>query len=128
MRCSFVTAIVLVALAGGEARADRYDEAMAAAGEVLFRHHCQACHSPDPTANAFGPQLHGLVGRAAGTAPRFEYSDALRDSGIVWTEANLRAWLADNDGFIPGTRMPHVAITDGAEQDFLLAFIRTLAQ
>ena len=123
---SCVTALVILLAGAGNALADRHEEAMAAAGEVVFRYYCMTCHSPDPAKNAFGPRLHGIVGREAGALPRFEYSDALLESDVVWTEENLRKWMADNDGFIPGTRMRHVSITDPAEQDFLLAFIKTL--
>ncbi|MGF1563118.1 MAG: c-type cytochrome [Geminicoccaceae bacterium] len=116
-----------VAMIAAPALADQASEpARAAAGEVLFTHHCAACHSKDTSQNAFGPQLHGVIGREAGTVPRFDYSDALKESGIVWDEDTLRAWMSDNDGLVPGTRMRHVAITDPAEQDFILAYIRSL--
>jgi cytochrome c len=102
------------------------DQAMVAAGEVMFRQNCMACHSPDPAKNTFGPTLVGVIGRPAGTLPRFAYSDALKASGIVWTEATLRQWLADNEKLVPGTRMKHVSITDPAAQDFLIAYISSL--
>jgi cytochrome c len=102
------------------------DQAKVAAGEVMFRQNCIACHSPDPAKNAFGPSLTGVVGRPAGTLPRFAYSDAMKASGLIWTEANLRLWLADNEKLVPGTRMRHVSITDPAAQDFLIAYIGSL--
>ena len=40
----------------------------------------------------------------------------------------LRAWMADNQDFLPGTRMRHVSIHDKAEQDFLLAYINSLSK
>jgi cytochrome c len=64
--------------------------------------------------------------RPAGTLPRFAYSDALKASGIVWTEDSLRQWLANNEKLVPGTRMKHVSITDPAAQDFLIAYIGSL--
>ena len=85
-----------------------------------------ACHSPDPSKNGFGPTLSGVIGRPAGTLPRFAYSDGLKDSGLVWTEDNLRQWIADNEKLVPGTRMRHVSITDAAAQDFLIAYISSL--
>lgn len=60
--------------------------------------------------------------------PRFDYSDALKKSGIVWDEEHLRAWMSDNDALVPGTRMRHVAITDPAKQEILLAYIESLGQ
>ncbi|HEY0835335.1 MAG TPA: c-type cytochrome [Azospirillum sp.] len=117
-------------LAAGSARADAKQDAaneemMQAAGRLVF-HRCQACHALDPSINAFGPALHGVVGRKAGTVPRFEYSEAMRKSGITWTEDKLRQWIADNEKTVPGTRMRHVAISDVAEQDYLIAYIKSL--
>ena len=100
-------------------------EMMEAAGQQLFSK-CSACHSIDSSKNAFGPSLVGVVGRKAASLPRFAYSDALSQSGITWTEENLRKWIAGNDEFVPGTRMRHVEITDRAEQDFLIAYLKTL--
>ena len=104
------------------------ERAKIAAGEVVFQTQCRACHSPDPAENTFGPTLAGVIDRPAGDLPRFAYSDAMRESGVVWTADNLRLWMADNEGFMPGTRMRHVSITDPAAQDFLLAYIGSLGR
>ncbi|WP_299181004.1 c-type cytochrome [uncultured Neptuniibacter sp.] len=101
------------------------DAMMEAAGKELFSK-CSACHSVDSSKNAFGPSLIGVVGRKAASLPRFAYSDALRKSEITWDEGNLRKWIAGNDQFVPGTRMRHVEITDKAEQDYLIAYLKTL--
>lgn len=98
---------------------------MQAAGQELFNK-CSACHSLDESKNAFGPSLIGVVGRKAASLPRFAYSDALKNSDITWDEENLRKWIAGNDDFVPGTRMRHVEITDKAEQDYLIAYLKTL--
>jgi cytochrome c len=101
------------------------EEMMQAAGKEQFNK-CTACHSLDESKNAFGPSLIGVFGREAASLPRFAYSDALRKSGITWNEDNLRKWIAGNDEFVPGTRMRHVEITDKAEQDYLIAYLKTL--
>ena len=93
------------------------------AGKQVF-HRCMACHSVEPGKLGFGPNLHGVIGRPAASLPTFVYSDALKASGIIWTEDNLRKWIAGNTDFVPGTRMRHVAITDKAEQDYLLAYLK----
>lgn len=111
-----------VLLAGGSARAETAEEA---AGRHVFSH-CAACHSLDSAKNSFGPSLYGVIGRKAGTVPRFDYSEAMTTAGIVWTEDTLRRWIADNETVVPGTRMRHVSIKDPAEQDYLIAFIKTL--
>ena len=105
------------------AKAD--ETAEQAAGRKVFDH-CIACHFIDPGKQGFGPNLHGVLGRPAASLPGFVYSEGLSKSGIVWTEANLRKWVSGNDKFVPGTRMRHVAITDKTEQDYLIAFLKSL--
>ncbi len=105
---------------------DAGKQAMEKAGEIMFEHRCKSCHSGDPEAHSYGPTLVGVVGRKAGSIEGFNYSDALKNSGLVWNENSLRAWMADNTGVMPGTRMRHVGIDDRAEQDFILAYLKTL--
>lgn len=111
--------------AGSSTLAYADDSAEVAAGRQVFNH-CIACHFIEPGKQGFGPNLHGVVGRPAASAAGFAYSKALSESKIVWTEANLRKWVAGNDKLVPGTRMRHVAITDKAEQDYLIAFLKSL--
>ncbi|MEM8959642.1 MAG: c-type cytochrome [Pseudomonadota bacterium] len=93
------------------------------AGETLFEAECRRCHATDPVDVSYGPPLEDIVGRAAGSYPDYDYSVALEASGIVWTPAALRAWMEDNDGFMPGTKMRHVGIEDRTVQDFILAYL-----
>lgn len=101
-------------------------EAMVKAGKIMFEHRCRSCHADDPAKQSYGPSLVGIVGRKAGALEGFAYSDALKASGIVWTEAALKAWMADNKALMPGTRMRHVGISDVDEQDFIMAYLRSL--
>ena len=58
-----------------------------AKGEISF-HKCLPCHSiGDGTENRIGPELNGLDGRHSGSVDGFDYSDANKNSGIVWNEA-----------------------------------------
>jgi len=116
-------AVLSLMASGALAGADSME---AAAGKQVFSHHCHACHSEDPSRNTFGPSLVGVYERKAGALPRFAYSTALKESGLIWSEENLRRWVADNEALVPGTRMRHVAITDVAEQNYLIAFLKTL--
>jgi len=99
--------------------------AMQQAGEQVFKDHCAACHAPRAGA-AFGPSLAGVVGRRAGSLPGFPYSQALATSGLIWTEANLLKWIANNKQMVPGTVMPHPSITDPAEAAYIVAYLKTL--
>ena len=78
----------------------------AAAGEKVFASKCKVCHMPPEAAkNLVGPSLAGVVGRKAGTAPGYHYSDANEKSGITWDEAELKKYLKDPKGVVPGTKM-----------------------
>lgn len=71
--------------------------------------------------------MENVIGRVAGTSPGYAYSEALAKSGVVWTEAALRAWMDDNTGFTPGTKMRHVGIKDRTVQDFILAYLTSIS-
>ncbi|THD71749.1 c-type cytochrome [Thalassobius vesicularis] len=96
------------------------------AGEKLFAAECRRCHATDASHDSYGPPLENVIDRAAGSYPDYPYSTALSASGIVWTEAALRAWMEDNRGFMPGTKMRHVGITDTTVQNFILAYLRSV--
>ena len=103
-------------------------EAEQVAGQQIFKDHCASCHTLKPGAQtAFGPNLRGVVDRRAGSVQGFPYSDALKNSGLTWTEDNLRAWIADNARMVPNTLMPHVSIADWAEQIYLIAYLKKLS-
>jgi cytochrome c len=75
------------------------------AGEASFRK-CQPCHDVGEAAkNKLGPELNGLDGRKAGTAEGYAYSDADKNSGIVWSEASFKEYLENPQEKMPGTKM-----------------------
>ena len=80
-------------------------ESDAASGERLFRQRCGACHQIATTRNGAGPHLQGVVGRAAGRVEGFNYSPALRDSGVTWTADTLESYLTNPTAMVRGTRM-----------------------
>jgi cytochrome c len=93
-------------------------------GKVLFLQ-CRACHSLEGGgANKVGPNLHGVFGRKAGTAPGFAYSDAVTKSGIVWSEDSLNHWLERPSDFLPGNRMVFVGIRPPQDRANLIAYLK----
>ncbi|THH35893.1 c-type cytochrome [Aliishimia ponticola] len=117
----------LAVLAAGPALADNFDEIKLQAGQALFEKECRRCHAVGSQDPSYGPPLENVVGRAAGSVVDYDYSIALEASGIVWTPAALRAWLEDNDGFMPGTKMRHVGIEDRTVQDFILFYLTSIS-
>ncbi len=94
-----------------------------AAGEQSFKK-CLPCHSIGSGAkNKVGPQLNGLDGRKAGTAPDYSYSDANKNSGITWNEETFEKYITDPRAMIPGTKMIFPGIKSDKERDNLWAYI-----
>ncbi|GAA4228152.1 cytochrome c [Sagittula marina] len=120
--------LVAVALVlAGPAVSDTFEEVKVSAGQTLFEGECKRCHAVNSDDPSYGPPLENVLNRAAGAYPDYDYSIALEASGIVWTPAALRAWMEDNDGFMPGTKMRHVGIEDRTVQDFILAYLTAIS-
>ena len=96
-------------------------------GQKTFRAQCGICHQggPGDGDGGQGPNLNGVVGRKAGTAADFSYTPALKNSGNVWTQANLDRFLTDPSKMVPGTAMP-VSIPDTKTRQDLIAYLATL--
>lgn len=107
--------------------AGTFEEVKVTAGQTLFDAECHRCHAVDAQDVSYGPPLENILYRAAGTYEGYDYSIALEASGIVWTPAALRAWMEDNAGFMPGTKMRHVGIQDRTVQDFILAYLTSIS-
>ena len=94
-----------------------------AAGKTSFNK-CMPCHSIGEGAkNKIGPELNGLDGRKAGTVPDYSYSDANKNSGITWNEAEFKEYIRDPKAKIPGTKMAFAGIKNDKEVNDLWAFI-----
>ena len=97
-------------------------EGDAAAGEKAFAP-CKACHAFGK--NGVGPNLTGVVGRKAASEEGYNYSAALKGSGITWDEANLHEWLVDPKKKVPGTKMVFPGIKDPKKVDDIIAYLKT---
>ncbi|MNM73414.1 Cytochrome c2 precursor [compost metagenome] len=96
--------------------------APAISGEQAFAM-CAACHGRDATApQRMGPNLHNLLGRKAGSNPGFNYSPALKASGIIWDAKQLDAYLTAPSKLVPGTRMV-IAVPDPARRQALIEYL-----
>jgi cytochrome c len=94
------------------------------AGEAIFKRYCQVCHTVEAGKNKIGPSLAGVIGRKAGTAPGYSYSEANQNSGVTWDEANLDTYLTDPRKFIPGTKMLFVGIKNPDDRKALIAYLK----
>jgi cytochrome c len=96
----------------------------AAAGEKVFMK-CKICHQIGETAkNMVGPVLNGVVGRKAGSYPGYHYSDANEKSGITWDEAELKKYLKDPKGVVPGTKMVFPGLQSDDDVANVIAYLK----
>ncbi|MHA6326303.1 c-type cytochrome [Roseivivax sp. CAU 1753] len=122
MRLSLILPVLFLSSVAAHAQ-PVFEAVKIEAGQKLYDAECHRCHADNAQDPSYGPPLENIVGRAAGAYADYDYSIALEASGIVWTPAALRAWMEDNQGFMPGTKMRHVGITDRTVQDFILAYL-----
>lgn len=92
----------------------------AARGEQVYAR-CLACHAL--AYDRVGPRHCGLIGRRAGAVPGFAYSEAMRQSGIVWNAKSLDRFLADPPGEVPRTTMTYAGIADARDRADLIAYL-----
>ena len=113
--------LAAIALAASAAAASAQD---AAAGEQSFRK-CLPCHSVGAGAkNKVGPELNGLDGRKAGIAEGFNYTEANKNSGIMWNESVFKEYIKDPRAKIPGTKMVFAGIKNEQEVNDLWAYLK----
>lgn len=92
-------------------------------GRDAYEARCGGCHSV--AADRVGPRHAGVFGRRAGSVAGFDYSDALRRSGLTWNAESLERWLADPEALVPGQRMGY-RLGDAQARADIVAYLATL--
>ncbi len=114
-----MTVTVLVVASAGIAGAQDAD-----LGKAAFKK-CVLCHAVGEGAqNKVGPQLNGLDGREAGAVADFSYSEAHKNSGIVWNQATFRLYIKDPQAIVPGTKKVFAGIKDEREVANLWVYLK----
>jgi cytochrome c len=117
-----LSALVVIA-SSAVASAAFADDIDLAAGKTAFNK-CLACHAIGEGAkNKVGPVLNGLDGRKTGTVADYNYSDANKNSGITWGEAQFKEYIKDPKAKIPGTKMAFAGIKSENEINNIWAYI-----
>jgi cytochrome c len=129
MRASAIMTAVLLgfgAWGAASASAEQTAAAMPAGDAVrgadVYQGSCGGCHSLD--ANRIGPAHRGVVDRAAGQAAGFNYSPALKASGVTWTPENLDKWLTNPQAFVKGVRMGF-RLADAQKRADVIAYLKS---
>ena len=111
------TALLAVSSATGSARDPEK-------GANVFKK-CTPCHAIGPgAATKVGPELNGLDGRHSGSVAGYSYSEANKNSGILWDEANFKEYIKDPRAKIPGTKMVFAGVKNEQEVNDLWAYIK----
>lgn len=117
----FLGAAMLFAPVGGAMAQD------AAAGQRVFNQ-CRACHTiNDGGRNGIGANLHGVWGRAAASIGGVRYSANMQElaaGGLVWTEENLRKYLANPKDLVPRGSMAFAGVRNPEQLENLLAYLQ----
>jgi cytochrome c len=98
-------------------------------GAKLFASRCSVCHfapGKSPEQPRMGPSLSGLMGRKAGSHPKFtRYSKAMKAYGKPWADANLDAFLENPRKAVPGTNMAFVGLKKPEERAAIIAYLKS---
>jgi S-disulfanyl-L-cysteine oxidoreductase SoxD len=107
------------------------DPELVKAGEKVFRK-CKSCHQIGEGAkNKVGPLLTDVVGAPAGHVDGFRYSKALEAAagdGLIWTEAELAAFLAKPKAYLKGTKMSFPGLRKEADIEALITYLKSASE
>ena len=85
---------------------------------------CTGCHAADY--NRTGPKHCGISGRLAGGVKNFNYTDVMKNSGIIWTRKSLNQFLTSPFKMVPGTSMGFAGISSEQERQQLITYMLQL--
>jgi len=124
------TAAAPVAAGGGlESIIPLIASADVAKGMAFVQQQCSACHTvAQGGAAGVGPNLYGVMGGPMFASAGFGYSDAVKAKAKgAWDYDNINAWLADPQGYAPGTAMSYAGIKNTQTRADVVAYLRTLS-
>lgn len=100
-----------------------------AAGEKVFKR-CVACHTVDEGGrNKVGPNLWNIFGSTAGQRDiGYKYSDAMKASGIVWTEDTMSDYLENPRKAVPKTRMAFPGLKKEEQREAVIEYLESVTQ
>ena len=114
--------LALAPIAGARAQAGD-----PAAGQRVFNQ-CMACHTINQGGpNRVGPNLHGVVGRKAGSMEGFRYSanmKQLAEGGLTWDDDTLRRYLANPKSVVPQGSMAFPGIRNEQQLNDVIAYVK----
>ncbi len=96
-------------------------------GIRVAERYCVVCHTFEEGGKVvYGPNLFGIAGQPAAAVEGFRYSEALRNSGLTWTDSNLIGFLANPEQFVEGTTARFPGLKSAKQRADILAYMKTL--
>jgi cytochrome c len=86
---------------------------------------CAVCHKVEKDGgNGVGPNLHGVIGKKSAQVAGFNYSPAMKASGVTWDEASLDKYITNPRTFMPGNKMSFAGQADAAKRAEIIAWLK----
>jgi cytochrome c len=121
-----VTAAVAIVGFAGASLAQTAPAGDAKRGAEVFKVQCSVCHTATAGGgHSIGPNMHGVVGRQAGTAAGFKFSEAMGKVNVAWSPENLDKYLENPWQIAPGTPMALV-VPSKKNRDDVIAYLASL--
>lgn len=99
-------------------------EVAAVSGPPKAFSRCAVCHNAEKGApDKIGPNLWGVYGHPAGQGS-YNFSTALKESGVILDDATLHAWLENPRKFVPGNRMSFPGLRDEAKRQEIIDYLK----
>lgn len=125
MRMVLAAAALAAALSAVAQAAPAPPKGDAVRGRQVYGRRCSGCHTL--VRNGEGPRHLHVFGSRAGSVEDYSYSEALADSGIVWTEATLDRWLTDPDLMVPGNSMGY-RVRSARDRADIIAYLKSFSK
>jgi len=126
MRIIAATVSVVLTSAAAAALAQSGD---ATRGERLFNQQCKICHTVDKGGrNGVGPNLFGLFGSKAAAVQGFQFSEAMKSSGITWDDKTVAEYLKDPKARVPNGKMVYAGLKQQEQVDDMIAYLKKATQ
>lgn len=100
------------------------------AGRDAYDDFCALCHPASADGgHGQGPNLQGVLGRVAGSAPGFSYSAAMKRYGLPWSRENLLAYVENPSALVHNTTMVAEGMPwpEAAELEEIVRFLEALS-
>lgn len=98
----------------------------AVAGKAMFKSQCRTFHSLSAGKNLVGPSLYGVYRQKSGQVAGFHFTDANKNSGLVWDTPTLDRYLTSPRDVIPKTIMTYGGLKDTTKRTDLIAYLASL--